>query len=80
MTVPFDPFEYYQKAVQYPASDIDIFLDVFRKTYDRDPLTIREDFCGTAYLSTEWVSTRFTLTNLPVRRGSCPIQVRLNAD
>ncbi|MFC1629311.1 class I SAM-dependent methyltransferase [Gemmatimonadota bacterium] len=51
-----DRYEYYQKAVQYPASDIEIFLDVYRKEYGSEPLVIREDFCGTALLSTTWVS------------------------
>ncbi len=51
-----DRHEFYQKAVQYPASDIDIFLEVYRKEYGREPLVIREDFCGTALLSTIWVS------------------------
>jgi len=56
MPLDIDRYEYYQKAVQYPAADIDIFLDIYRTEYDHEPLVIREDFCGTALLSTTWVS------------------------
>jgi len=51
-----DRYSYYQKAVQYPASDIDIFLDVYHEMFGSEPLVLREDFCGTALLSTTWVA------------------------
>ncbi len=50
----FDRFTLYQKSVQDPDSEI-IFLE---KTYQElrhcSPLVLREDFCGTGYLATEW--------------------------
>jgi len=50
-----DRHEYYQKAVQHPVSDIEIFLNVYREENATEPIVIREDFCGTALLSTTWV-------------------------
>ncbi len=44
----------YQKAVQAPEADIEFFSKVFEERRDRAPMRMREDFCGTAYFSTEW--------------------------
>lgn len=51
-----DRHELYEKAVQAPESDIEFFLDRFRQHRRRDPLTFREDFCGTGYLSSLWIN------------------------
>jgi len=47
----------YQGSVQVPEADIAIFEDIFMKLRGRRPLTMREDFCGTAYLSCTWVAS-----------------------
>lgn len=60
MAAEADRFAVYQRAVQYPASDIEIFLNVYREEYETEPIVIREDFCGTALLSTLWVSDSLT--------------------
>lgn len=44
----------YQKSVQAPEHSIEFFIDQYRKSFRRRPQLLREDFCGTAYLSTEW--------------------------
>lgn len=49
-------FEYYQDAVQSPVDDLALVERIFRKRYDRKPLQLREDFCGTAHMSATWVS------------------------
>jgi len=49
-----DRWELYQQAVQNPATDIEIITARFRELRGRDPLVLREDFAGTALLSTEW--------------------------
>jgi hypothetical protein len=51
-----DKYECYQKAVQSPEPDIDFAIRVFNKRYQRPPRLLREDFCGTAALSCEFVS------------------------
>lgn len=51
-----DKYELYQKAVQSPEPDIDFAIRVFSKRFQRPPQLLREDFCGTAALSCEFVS------------------------
>lgn len=52
-----DRYSIYQKAVQNPATDIEFINHIFHEMRGRQPLTLREDFCGTALLSTEWASS-----------------------
>lgn len=51
-----DKFRLYELSVQNAPADIDFATQVFRKERGRLPLTLREDFCGTAILCCEWVS------------------------
>lgn len=44
----------YEKAVQEPESDIEFYNDTYQKIRGHKPLILREDFCGTALISTEW--------------------------
>lgn len=48
----------YEEAVQSPEADIKFLDRVYKKAYGRLPVTFREDFCGTAALSCEWVRKR----------------------
>jgi len=52
-----DKHELYQRSVQCPEADILFFDRVFRRHRKRKPLSMKEDFCGTAFLSCEWVKT-----------------------
>ena len=45
----------YEAAVQGVESDLDFSTRVFKQKRGRKPLTLREDFCGTAALACEWV-------------------------
>ncbi|KAH9321709.1 hypothetical protein KI387_016348, partial [Taxus chinensis] len=49
-------FDLYQRSVQSPKGDIS-YMQKFFWTYigGRSPLHLREDFCGTAFLSAEWL-------------------------
>jgi hypothetical protein len=47
----------YQGSVQVPEADIEIFDSIFRKIRGRRPMSMREDFCGTAFLSCTWVAS-----------------------
>ena len=51
---PFDKYEYYQRAVQAPESDVVFFRDTYKSVRGELPTTLREDFCGTFRLSCEW--------------------------
>ena len=45
----------YEEAVQDPDGDIALVRRLFRHQFDRDPRTLREDFCGTAAMAAAWV-------------------------
>lgn len=48
----------YEASVQGTDIDIALFNRVFRNANGRLPLTLREDFCGTALLVRDWVLSR----------------------
>ena len=44
----------YEKAVQEPESDVEFYNNTYQKIRGKKPMVLREDFCGTALISTEW--------------------------
>jgi SAM-dependent methyltransferase len=52
----------YQRAVQNVEAEIDFVDDTFKKLRHRRASRLREDFCGTAATSCEWVRRRPTNT------------------
>lgn len=44
----------YQKSVQAPEAEVEFMHDTYTSLRGRAPISLREDFCGTAYLATEW--------------------------
>ena len=48
----------YEKSVQCPETEIDFIDATYRQVTGRRALTLREDFCGTANNSCEWVRRR----------------------
>lgn len=52
-----DRHELYQLSVQNPEHEVDFVTRVFKKKRARKPLTLREDFCGTAYTCATWVAS-----------------------
>ena len=50
-----DKFLCYQKSVQSPDNEVEIFEQVFRENFGRAPSSLREDFCGTFAICCEWV-------------------------
>ncbi len=53
-----DRHDLYQRAVQCPEADVEFFTRTFQAVRGRRPVTLREDFCGTAYLATTWCASR----------------------
>ena len=54
---PYEKYDYYERAVQSPDAHIDMFEAMYRDLYGKKvtlPKILREDFCGTFRLSTEW--------------------------
>jgi len=56
----------YQESVQSPEVHFDFFDRIFRERNGRKPASLKEDFCGTALLASEWVERRATNTVLGV--------------
>ncbi|MBN2562182.1 MAG: class I SAM-dependent methyltransferase [Phycisphaerae bacterium] len=48
----------YQKSVQSPEAEVDFVDRVYKNHYGGPPTHFREDFCGTALISCEWVKRR----------------------
>jgi SAM-dependent methyltransferase len=48
----------YQESVQSPDEHVKFFDRVYRRANGTLPKLLKEDFCGTAFLSAEWVRTR----------------------
>jgi len=44
----------YQYSVQAPDAEVEFMEKTFRELRGRNPLSMKEDFCGTAFLSVEW--------------------------
>ena len=53
-----DPHDLYQRAVQNVEGEIDVVDQTFAKLTGRTALSLREDFCGTANTSCEWIRRR----------------------
>jgi len=45
----------YQASVQSPEEDVNFFERAYRRYFKRKPRVLREDFCGTALVSSTWV-------------------------
>jgi hypothetical protein len=61
-----DKHELYQLSVQDPEIEIAFVNRVYRKTFGRAPLTLREDFCGTAFFCAEWVKSHADRTAIGI--------------
>ena len=53
-----DILELYELSVQEPGSEVDIIDQVWQEQRGRTAKILREDFCGTAAISIEWVKRR----------------------
>lgn len=51
----FDKYAYYRRSVQAPDNDVVFLRDTYKQLRGKDPTTLREDFCGTFSICTEWV-------------------------
>ncbi len=50
-----DKHDLYERAVQEPEADVDFATNTFRAEFGRRAVRLREDFCGTAAISRDWV-------------------------
>jgi hypothetical protein len=66
-------YDWYEKAVQNPESEVDFMRTWFKKLHGRFPLTLREDFCGTGAISCQWVRKNTDATAVGVDLDPEPI-------
>lgn len=52
-----DRHKLYQRAVQTPDADVNFITRTFTSLRGRKPLSLREDFCGTAHFCATWVAS-----------------------
>jgi SAM-dependent methyltransferase len=52
-----DRHRLYEETVQNTDFDVDLLTGLFRRRVGGKPLSLREDFCGTARLCAEWVGS-----------------------
>ena len=50
----FDKYKLYTSSVQSPEADVDFIMNTYKGIYEKAPVTLREDFCGTFALCCEW--------------------------
>jgi len=53
-----DRHRLYEESVQSPEEHIEFFDGVYEAAHGRPAKSLKEDFCGTAFLSSGWVRTR----------------------
>lgn len=68
-----DKYELYQWSVQDAQVEIDFIDGTFRRFRGRLPRSLREDFCGTALLCSEWVSRGEQRTAVGIDLDSRPL-------
>jgi SAM-dependent methyltransferase len=61
-----DRHQLYERSVQSPEAEVSFLERVFKKRRNRVPSALREDFCGTSFLSCTWVRNRKTNTAVGV--------------
>ena len=52
-----DRYELYLRSVQDPDHEVQMMQRVYRDAYKRAPVSLREDFCGTAAVCATWVKS-----------------------
>lgn len=50
-----DPHALYEQSVQNVESEVEFIVDTFKELRGRNPVSFREDFCGTAAAACEWI-------------------------
>jgi hypothetical protein len=56
----------YEQSVQNAEAEVEFIGKVFRKEFGREPTFLREDFCGTALMCSEWIKANADHTALGV--------------
>ena len=73
-----DKFVCYQKAVQSPDVDVEFFEQAYKEAYGKDPMSLREDFCGAFAVCCEWAKSNEKRTAVGV--DLCPTTLQWGRD
>ncbi len=73
MKKKFDKYHYYSIAVQSPEADIETFNKMFKQNRDRNPKSLKEDFCGAFLICKEWVKANDKNTAIGVDLDPVPL-------
>jgi len=57
MAAAADKYDLYIRSVQSPDVEVAFFDRAYRSQFGRRPMTLREDFCGTAAVCYDWVKS-----------------------
>ena len=68
-----DLYELYEEAVQNVEFEVDSIIRFYRKYRNKNPQSLKEDFCGTFALGCEWVKRDKTKTAIGVDLDSKPL-------
>lgn len=71
-TLP-NKYELYELSVQSPDTHAEWFDQIYRNTFQKRALSLREDFCGTFQLSCEWIKLRSKNTAIGLDLDDEPI-------
>ncbi|MSP24903.1 MAG: class I SAM-dependent methyltransferase [Myxococcales bacterium] len=68
-----DRYVLYQQAVQAPEAEVRFIHRAYRRVRGRAPSSLREDFCGTGYLSTAWAKSHRGRTAIGIDISTEPL-------
>ncbi len=69
----FDKYYFYQESVQSPDNDVLFLRKAYKEFNGKDPVTLREDFCGTFAICCEWAKLDKKFKAIGVDLDSEPI-------
>lgn len=69
-----DKYRLFTAAVQNSQADVRFFSTLYEHENDKPPLLVREDFCGTAAISCEWIRSRDSVRAVGVDVDAEPLQ------
>ncbi len=50
-------YDFYQNAVQAPEADIEVYDQIYRELFNKDAVSLREDFSGCFSICCEWIKS-----------------------
>lgn len=68
----YHKYELYESSVQAPEDDVKFLTKIFKKETKSYPYSIREDFCGTFFLCSEWVKSHHQRSALGIDISKVP--------